>query len=644
LTTDASGLASVVLPIGAYDIRETDAQELNDVTTALNGEAVSRDQATTVDWFNQQDPPGTITIEKRVQSSSGGLADNPSSPTLEGFEFQILVAGTANVVETGTTLADGRVTVTVPVGSYDIVESDPLGLTDFTVFGGSVGVQTGSDTVVAWTNRQAGRPVIIGGGFAPPPPPDSDDDGLLDAEEADLGTDPDNPDTDGDGILDGDEVNDTLTDPLDADTDGDGLIDGDEIALGTDPLAPDTDGDFLADGAEVLLGSDPLDPTDPLSGVASTSITFQPDFVDGQATFDAALIVQDEIVFAFPDGSVVRIRTDRIAGLGLVTVRLVRPDRDDSPLPGGVTSAPFVLIVTVESANPSLRVAQQSTFALDPVTVEAGVTAHLFFDPATVDADALAILFLRSGADVWRQVPFALAAEGGVTVVLDEAGEIALVELPLVRQTVSSGFSPLIYTGSESATAAALAAGLGSRVIGIWRYDAVSQSFQSFRPAAPAFVNTLAEIQPRDALLVLLRAGGDVSFETLALVPAPRSVSLTAGWNQLAYTGADGTAVMDLFAGHAVESVWRFDIASQSWQAHFFGGPSFLQAFEIVDANDLLFFRSQRRDSLSFLEVIPGATPAPGRARFTASIWLAFATPCLDQGPGPEAPFATLGI
>ena len=44
---------------------------------------------------------------------------------------------------------------------------------------------------------------------------DSDGDGLSDAEEEDLGTDPDNPDTDGDGYDDGEEV-DANTDPNNA--------------------------------------------------------------------------------------------------------------------------------------------------------------------------------------------------------------------------------------------------------------------------------------------------------------------------------------------------------------------------------------------------------------------------------------------
>jgi len=48
------------------------------------------------------------------------------------------------------------------------------------------------------------------------------------------------------------------------DMDGDGLLDTEEAAIGTDALNPDTDGDGFDDGQEVLLmGTDPLDPLDP---------------------------------------------------------------------------------------------------------------------------------------------------------------------------------------------------------------------------------------------------------------------------------------------------------------------------------------------------------------------------------------------
>ncbi len=64
---------------------------------------------------------------------------------------------------------------------------------------------------------------------------DSDGDGLSDAEEEELGLDPDSSDSDGDGLEDGDEIDQGL-DPLSIDSDGDGYRDSDEITEGTDPL------------------------------------------------------------------------------------------------------------------------------------------------------------------------------------------------------------------------------------------------------------------------------------------------------------------------------------------------------------------------------------------------------------------------
>jgi Bacterial TSP3 repeat len=130
-----------------------------------------------------------------------------------------------------------------------------------------------------------------------PANPDSDEDGLLDGAEVTAGTDPTLYDTDGDGFGDNAEVangtdpndpasvppgeptidtdGDMLTDaqeaelgtnPELADSDGDGLTDFAEIGFepgsgtGTDPLVVDTDGDGVGDGDEVTNGTDPTDP------------------------------------------------------------------------------------------------------------------------------------------------------------------------------------------------------------------------------------------------------------------------------------------------------------------------------------------------------------------------------------------------
>ena len=47
------------------------------------------------------------------------------------------------------------------------------------------------------------------------------------------------------------------------DNDLDGLTNAEEAALGTDPNDPDSDNDGISDGDEVDNGTDPLDPNDP---------------------------------------------------------------------------------------------------------------------------------------------------------------------------------------------------------------------------------------------------------------------------------------------------------------------------------------------------------------------------------------------
>ena len=57
------------------------------------------------------------------------------------------------------------------------------------------------------------------------------------------------------------------------DMDGDGLLDVEEASIGTDALNPDTDGDGFDDGEEVLvMGTDPLDSLDPAPAVTRDAV------------------------------------------------------------------------------------------------------------------------------------------------------------------------------------------------------------------------------------------------------------------------------------------------------------------------------------------------------------------------------------
>lgn len=102
---------------------------------------------------------------------------------------------------------------------------------------------------------------------------DSDEDGLPDIFELQLGTNVNEPDSDSDGLTDYQEVYITGTDPTvydsvtsgvsdaDADSDGDGLSNAQEIELGTNPQLSDTDDDGLSDYDEIYVyQTDPINP------------------------------------------------------------------------------------------------------------------------------------------------------------------------------------------------------------------------------------------------------------------------------------------------------------------------------------------------------------------------------------------------
>lgn len=97
-----------------------------------------------------------------------------------------------------------------------------------------------------------------GATIAPATETDTDDDGLTDAEEREIGSDPNDLDTDGDVLYDGGEIV-YDTDIFDPDTDSDGLRDGDEVyTIGSNPVVADTDGDGVDDGPEFAKGTNPL--------------------------------------------------------------------------------------------------------------------------------------------------------------------------------------------------------------------------------------------------------------------------------------------------------------------------------------------------------------------------------------------------
>jgi hypothetical protein len=111
--------------------------------------------------FSQTPPPppppppsGMIRIQKSIVSAAGGTPDNPSDPSLEGFEFEVLNQNNV-VIWTFSTDAGGRAQTVIglPLGNYTITESDAQGLTNLT---GPIAITlTSGLTTVDWVNQQS---------------------------------------------------------------------------------------------------------------------------------------------------------------------------------------------------------------------------------------------------------------------------------------------------------------------------------------------------------------------------------------------------------------------------------------------------------------------------------------------------------
>lgn len=98
---------------------------------------------------------------------------------------------------------------------------------------------------------------------------DTDNDGLLNSEELQLGTDPNNPDTDGDTLPDGAEVKELNTNPTRKDSDFDGIPDDEEVKNILNPESRDTDADGTPDAFDEFPGQPPT--ATPASTTAPTA-------------------------------------------------------------------------------------------------------------------------------------------------------------------------------------------------------------------------------------------------------------------------------------------------------------------------------------------------------------------------------------
>ena len=125
-------------------------------------------------------------------------------------------------------------------------------------------------------------------------------------------------------------------------------------------------------------------------------------------------------------------------------------------------------------------------------------------------------------------------------------------------------------------------ASIAGRFDAIYARDAETQSYLSFRTAAPAALNSLQELRPGQALFINITDPEGALWAQGPALTAARDVPLVAGFNFEIWTGPDLTPIADAIAGlgDALVAVFMWDAEMQSYQTFRTAGPAFTNNLE----------------------------------------------------------------
>jgi len=129
-----------------------------------------------------------------------------------------------------------------------------------------------------------------------------------------------------------------------------------------------------------------------------------------------------------------------------------------------------------------------------------------------------------------------------------------------VSVSLGSGFTPVGWFGGVASPEQAFEA-IGPRLDAAFRYDSLAQTWDVHRPNFP-FLSDLDELQPGDALWLLLTPGSSVDWLQHAALPGGRALTLRRGLNFVTWTGPTteaGDAVAPMVGSISTAFRWNLD-------------------------------------------------------------------------------------
>ena len=159
-----------------------------------------------------------------------------------------------------------------------------------------------------------------------------------------------------------------------------------------------------------------------------------------------------------------------------------------------------------------------------------------------------------------------------------------------------TGFNFITWTGATMAVEDALATlPHADRISAIFEFDAVSQSWGSFRPGAQAFLQDIDQLRANGAYFFSMTGAASWDMPVDASPSVVVSTTLRMGFNAVAWLGADNSApaaALDAVANTAaVQAIFVFNAAAQSYQVLRPGAASILSDLSELDQYDVMFIQ-----------------------------------------------------